>query len=104
MPTMRCPASSTLFPYTTLFRSRRPARRGLPGHHGQPGGLDAHAVLHERPRHQLGQRREVGYEKVREVRSEEHTSELQSPCISYAVLCLKEKMLVFRADVDRFDV
>src|ERR1039457_6949367 len=25
------------------------------------------------------------------VRSEEHTSELQSPCISYAVFCLKKK-------------
>src|SRR5205807_3073320 len=25
------------------------------------------------------------------IRSEEHTSELQSPCISYAVFCLKKK-------------
>src|SRR5205807_6312667 len=25
-------------------------------------------------------------------RSEEHTSELQSPCISYAVFCLKKKI------------
>src|SRR5256885_2875896 len=28
-------------------------------------------------------------------RSEEHTSELQSPCISYAVFCLKKKKNVF---------
>src|SRR5256885_12953252 len=27
-------------------------------------------------------------------RSEEHTSELQSPCISYAVFCLKNKNLI----------
>src|ERR1039457_4688349 len=29
-------------------------------------------------------------------RSEEHTSELQSPCISYAVFCLKKKNLTNR--------
>src|SRR5688500_20245915 len=28
---------------------------------------------------------------VGSARSEEHTSELQSPCISYAVFCLKKK-------------
>src|SRR5256885_8415841 len=31
-------------------------------------------------------------------RSEEHTSELQSPCISYAVFCLKKKTLRVRLD------
>src|SRR5256885_6027005 len=29
------------------------------------------------------------------LRSEEHTSELQSPCISYAVFCLKKKIRVY---------
>src|SRR5881296_4268172 len=54
----------TLFPYTTLFRSRW-------------GQYDMHHVLWE-PR--LG------------ARSEEHTSELQSHSnISYAVFCLKKK-------------
>src|SRR5213595_4094467 len=54
----------TLFPYTTLFRSRPPPRRGA--------------------RICTGRRR-YG-------RSEEHTSELQSPSvISYAVFCLKKK-------------
>src|SRR2546426_4012605 len=28
-------------------------------------------------------------------RSEEHTSELQSPCISYAVFCLKKKKIIY---------
>src|SRR6184192_4609286 len=54
----------TLFPYTTLFRTERPPGRGAPPR--CPG---------------LGK-----------LRSEEHTSELQSPIdISYAVFCLKKK-------------
>src|ERR1051325_12037176 len=62
---IRRPPRSTLFPYTTLFRSRR----GLP----QP-----------QPQHPEVPRRPG--------RSEEHTSELQSPyVISYAVFCLKKK-------------
>src|SRR2546426_5532453 len=32
-------------------------------------------------------------------RSEEHTSELQSPCISYAVFCLKKKKNKRRSNV-----
>src|SRR5438045_5189678 len=51
----RRPPSSTLFPYTTLFRSRPRRRRGG----GRPGGA-ARGVPAER------------------ARSEEHTSELQS--------------------------
>src|SRR5213076_3475190 len=54
----------TLFPYTTLFRSRGRAPR--------------------RWRH-------VERDRRRPPRSEEHTSELQSlPTISYAVFCLKK--------------
>src|ERR1051325_11866555 len=63
---IRRPPRSTLFPYTTLFRSRH-ALGDLDPEGGQLGSL------------------------VRVVaRSEEHTSELQSPyVISYAVFCLK---------------
>src|SRR5881628_4082602 len=61
---------STLFPYTTLFRSRR-RDAVAPGR----GGL--HCAAHVR---------------AGELRSEEHTSELQSLTdISYAVFCLKKK-------------
>src|SRR5213082_3840211 len=63
-PPPRSTLCQTLFPYTTLFRS--------PGENGDV----------ERPfeAHAPGQR------------SEEHTSELQSPdTISYAVFCLKKK-------------
>src|ERR1051326_9521054 len=63
---IRRPPRSTLFPYTTLFRS--PAPRPIP----RP---------HDRRRHKRNQ----------EERSEEHTSELQSHSfISYAVFCLKK--------------
>src|SRR6266508_6469026 len=60
---IRRPPRSTLFPYTTLFRSpRRPGGRdgGVPGHADAPGG-----PCRRRRRHCHG-------------RSEEHTSELQS--------------------------
>src|SRR3546814_10759499 len=65
----RSTRTDTLFPYTTLFRSRNlhPPRRGH---------LD----------------REIGVGADRGCRSEEHTSELQSLMrISYAVFCLKKK-------------
>src|SRR5215469_17187049 len=59
---IRRPPRSTLFPYTTLFRSQRHRLRPAPG---------------ERLRFQ---RRHVGQVQARRVaeRSEEHTSELQS--------------------------
>src|SRR3712207_6976299 len=93
---IRRPPRSTLFPYTTLFRSSAPsvaierrmeriaramglggaaavtrAIRDMNARLGLPAGL-----------------RELG---VSEDRSEEHTSELQSANISYAVFCLKKK-------------
>src|SRR3989442_9738759 len=64
---IRRPPRSTLFPYTTLFRSRRPVRRGvLSGHRDRlpPGSI----------------------------RSEEHTSELQSrPHLVCRLLLEKKK-------------
>src|SRR5256885_8944979 len=79
---IRRPPRSTLFPYTTLFRSRR-----FRAHHGD---------------HRLGQRDgRVGFEgrpakgiqarAVRLARSEEHTSELQSPCNLVCRLLLEKK-------------
>src|SRR5256885_7395741 len=59
---IRRPPRSTLFPYTTLFRSLEDR---LPGLLGEP---------HDRP---LG---EFARPLHRAERSEEHTSELQSPC------------------------
>src|ERR1051325_11969652 len=63
---IRRPPRSTLFPYTTLFRSADRIRACIHPRCGSTRGCDG--------------------------RSEEHTSELQSPyVISYAVFCLKKK-------------
>src|SRR3546814_1410640 len=80
--------TDTLFPYTTLFRSCRSAKRS----HGQrtaaPGDRESRAKASSRPtRASVG-----GWVRNSRTRSEEHTSELQSLMrISYAVFCLKKK-------------
>src|SRR3546814_3148048 len=84
----RSTRTDTLFPYTTLFRSRRrEADRELaPQHRGRGEELRAGGREPlERPADEV---ENVGGER----RSEEHTSELQSLMrISYAVFCLKKK-------------
>ena len=76
---IRRPPRSTLFPYTTLFRSER--LRVLPAG-------EVHPVRGAGRRGRRGRR--VGM--LPGHRSEEHTSELQSHSfISYAVFCLKKK-------------
>src|SRR5437763_16870012 len=72
--------SSTLFPYTTLFRSQLPAGRKR----GHGPRLQA-APDAERPRRGVRQRHDVV------VRSEEHTSELQSPMYLVCRLLLEKK-------------
>src|SRR2546426_6999560 len=87
---IRRPPRSTLFPYTTLFRSHflaRPVRDGLE--------LDA-ALLGDTPRRrEVLQRIQRGPHHVVRVggaeRSEEHTSELQSPCNLVCRLLLEKK-------------
>src|SRR3546814_9002841 len=87
----RSTRTDTLFPYTTLFRSgeRVGAQDQVPAlHAGRQEGPASergwHAAVAPGTPH-----RGVG---AREVRSEEHTSELQSLMrISYAVFCLKKK-------------
>src|SRR3546814_1724413 len=81
----------TLFPYTTLFRSQRkavisndPAARLSWGGHPATGPQDAP------PPEETAEC--VCPVTLWEGRSEEHTSELQSPMrISYAVFCLKKQ-------------
>src|SRR5437588_3741548 len=71
---IRRPPRSTLFPYTTLFRSvRAAARRDLRGVRGA-GGRGAGVALSRRAR-----------------RSEEHTSELQSHSDLVCRLLLEKK-------------
>src|SRR5258705_5584894 len=74
---IRRPPRSTLFPYTTLFRSRRLAEHGRHGavvgdQAGRAVGADV-AVLDHRADRGTGGVGDAGAE-----RSEEHTSELQS--------------------------
>src|SRR5256885_9834605 len=74
---IRRPPRSTLFPYTTLFRSAVSAR----GRGHQP-----HAQCRARPRWP-GRR----HCRRRARSSEEHTSELQSPCNLVCRLLLEKK-------------
>src|SRR3712207_7501295 len=85
---IRRPPRSTLFPYTTLFRSAAGGVEGalplLPAGRQEPLRLLLGDQQQDREEHQ-GQLL-AGLEG----RSEEHTSELQSANISYAVFCLKK--------------
>src|SRR3712207_4173225 len=95
---IRRPPRSTLFPYTTLFRS-------------EPGGADAEALLrvddldrrdhhdqddHERLRDEQGAEEAMAaHVGERLDRSEEHTSELQSrPYIVCRLLLAKKKTIL----------
>src|SRR3546814_2883887 len=89
----RSTRTDTLFPYTTLFRSRaahdQRARRG----DRKRGAAAGHTRrFRARPRRAAPFRRGGGL--CPGARSEEHTSELQSLMrTSYAVFCLKKKKI-----------
>src|SRR3546814_9683096 len=81
----RSTRTDTLFPYTTLFRSR--SQRG-PGPLSSTGSKRCKIVERQGLRCAVGSAGGGGVS----TRSEEHTSELQSLMrISYAVFCLKKK-------------
>src|SRR5256885_12518181 len=85
---IRRPPRSTLFPYTTLFRSAKKALEGLLAGGGfnqilaKPGKDLFHDV---KVVHPVIDEEDVGF------RSEEHTSELQSPCNLVCRLLLEKK-------------
>src|SRR3546814_2908040 len=103
--------TDTLFPYTTLFRSRLSTRVGMGGRHRLAAvalgrrrrGVDRWwrvrvsgrwrgRIGGDRIRDAADRRLACNGAVVRVVRSEEHTSELQSLMRnSYAVFCLKKK-------------
>src|SRR2546426_7412819 len=86
---IRRPPRSTLFPYTTLFRSR-----GLvPGSEAASArALDLSAAHHRDGSGQLDPSRWCAADKSSALaRSEEHTSELQSPCNLVCRLLLEKK-------------
>src|SRR3546814_8641163 len=109
----RSTRTDTLFPYTTLFRSVLRNIGGVPregiGAVGDDAAVrqvrKADAERHRRPtvdrgeQHQCDtpgdQQRLVTRKPIAPVRSEEHTSELQSLMrISYAVFCLKKQQTI----------
>src|SRR5256885_9174242 len=75
---IRRPPRSTLFPYTTLFRS-------LGVHRGLPQLIGVHLAQALEPLQAQALLGQV------EDRSEEHTSELQSPCNLVCRLLLEKK-------------
>src|SRR2546426_8480133 len=89
---IRRPPRSTLFPYTTLFRSGEGNPSSL-GEHVRPGPARGADAEEERPVLHAGAGLvEVARDDQRDVsRSEEHTSELQSPCNLVCRLLLEKK-------------
>src|SRR5256885_12414823 len=99
---IRRPPRSTLFPYTTLFRSKTPFRQSrLPSRVRQEGGNGSLAgMLHwmqtcfniDAMRSTM--RTTVTIDDAL-YRSEEHTSELQSPCNLVCRLLLEKKKALY---------
>src|SRR5947208_16830648 len=75
---IRRPPRSTLFPYTTLFRSTCEENMGLP----------------------VDLRQQTAFYRGRTVRSEEHTSELQSPDHLVCRLLLEKKKIKRRLQTE----
>src|SRR3546814_9986729 len=85
----RSTRTDTLFPYTTLFRSKPLALSR--GRANSPAFPNRHGCAMTRRRQVYEGKAKVLFEGPE--RSEEHTSELQSLMrISYAVFCLKKKI------------
>src|SRR2546426_3133762 len=89
---IRRPPRSTLFPYTTLFRSDGEPRDDALGQMRQPIGESRweHAVR-QPARQREPPRGPVHHGERHNERSEEHTSELQSPCNLVCRLLLEKK-------------
>src|SRR5256885_11702510 len=86
---IRRPPRSTLFPYTTLFRSlveeleRRAVRRDVVLLLDEPVALVG--------KHHILRHAATAPHRLHDLRSEEHTSELQSPCNLVCRLLLEKK-------------
>src|SRR2546423_11580891 len=99
---IRRPPRSTLFPYTTLFRSVRGQLLRCRGNApSRPAGHASSAIRHDREYLVHGRDREPARERllrvqqVRTRRSEEHTSELQSLAYLVCRLLLEKKKIIY---------
>src|SRR3546814_3478044 len=94
----RSTRTDTLFPYTTLFRSavipdEPPGRGSVAQIRDLPLAATNTGFQAESDRSRLGGASPLGRDDGPIIRSEEHTSEIQSLMrISYAVSCLKKKI------------
>src|SRR3712207_8507459 len=88
---IRRPPRSTLFPYTTLFRSRRGRRVPLRPPPGGDDGGGARRGGRRRPADRPAPRRLRARRPSLRWRSEEHTSELQSRQYLVCRLLLEKK-------------
>src|SRR3712207_7529861 len=105
---IRRPPRSTLFPYTTLFRSLH--RRRDEDHRGRAVRVPRQDPDQEEPRGGRGARRAPRYHPLRRVRragrrgdawrSEEHTSELQSRQYLVCRLLLEKKKYINKSTSD----
>src|SRR5256885_9794383 len=87
---IRRPPRSTLFPYTTLFRSLPSSRRPM---EFQQSNYEYYGDLYNPPVGKARHNHGYFFDSPRPhwVRSEEHTSELQSPCNLVCRLLLEKK-------------
>src|SRR2546426_9258886 len=92
---IRRPPRSTLFPYTTLFRSPDFPTAGFICGQGpiRDAYREGRGILTVRARATVETDEKTGRSSiiVTEIRSEEHTSELQSPCNLVCRLLLEKK-------------
>src|SRR3712207_7621062 len=100
---IRRPPRSTLFPYTTLFRSMEPEREDL-----LPGAYVTARIITEQqsvlalPEEAIVSQADTNYIFVQvrnNARSEEHTSELQSRQYLVCRLLLEKKKEIYRMDL-----
>src|SRR3712207_8866724 len=94
---IRRPPRSTLFPYTTLFRSLPAPRSGggqnLPGHRGGATAVEHAGSQQHKTLGQGGGVQGQGQARLRPVAQDRKSTRLNSSHanISYAVFCLKKK-------------
>src|SRR3712207_7996654 len=92
---IRRPPRSTLFPYTTLFRSL--TKSAAPATASKTNAIQTDVA---RPTSAIATPQTAAAMQTQSpwrlisVRSEEHTSELSHANISYAVFCLKKKKII----------
>src|SRR4051794_41491834 len=95
---IRRPPTSTLFPYTTLFRSGRDPFAGAPrGDTDGPVAVLTRATIRPRRLRAFYGAIEPPARALLSARSEEHTSELQSPVHLVCRLLLEKKKEVARS-------